>query len=107
MERLMIRVGRPSIEPHAAATAQWLVAPDDPTTVRPTVSKSRPISCPWRTMEKKMLDERPAIGRIGYRRHPSATPCDHRHLDNRVAGRATVRRIVMATVLAPSLSGFS
>ena len=53
MERLMIRVGRPSIEPHAAATVQWLVAPDDPTTVRPTVSKNRPISCPWRTIGAK------------------------------------------------------
>jgi hypothetical protein len=53
-----------------------------------------------------MLDERPVIGRIGYRRHSSAIPCDHRHLDNRLAGQATVRRIVMATV-APSFSGFS
>jgi hypothetical protein len=53
MERLMIRVVRPSIEPHAAATVQWLVAPDDPTTVRPTVSKNRPISCPWRTIGAK------------------------------------------------------
>jgi hypothetical protein len=61
MERLMIR-----------SADQRLVAPDDPTTVRPTVSKNRPVACPWRTIGAKMLDERPVIGRIGYRRHPSA-----------------------------------
>jgi hypothetical protein len=73
---------RPTIEPHAAATVRWIVAADDPATASPTVSKTVRAPPPWRTIRAKMSDERPVIGRIGYRRHPSATPCDHRHFDN-------------------------
>jgi hypothetical protein len=94
MERLMIRVGRLSIEPRAAAAVRWLVAPDDRATVSPTVSKTvRAPALGERTIDTKMLDDWGGLAvisapSISY----SVRSSSSRQLSRRSSNRTTDRR---------------